>query len=54
MNKNLVLLIFTISLVHYSVVAKTKDEWKSKTIYQIITDRFARTNGDDSGCDNLK
>ena len=25
-------------------------EWKSRTIYQVITDRFARNNGDTSGC----
>jgi alpha-amylase len=30
---------------------KTKDEWKSRVIYQLLTDRFARTEGDTSSCD---
>jgi len=36
------------------VLAKTPEEWKSRTIYQIVTDRFARGNGDYSPCKNLK
>ena len=28
-------------------------EWQSRTIYQVLTDRFARNNGDTSGCSNL-
>lgn len=28
-------------------------EWKSRTIYQVITDRFARNNGDNSGCGDI-
>ena len=30
---------------------KSKEEWKTRVIYQLLTDRFARTNGDQSGCD---
>ena len=25
--------------------------WKQRTVYQLLTDRFARANGDTSGCD---
>jgi alpha-amylase len=25
--------------------------WKQRTVYQLLTDRFARSNGDTSGCD---
>ena len=33
----------------------TKDEWKSRTIYELLTDRFARTGGDYKvGCDLSK
>ena len=31
----------------------TTDEWKSRTIYQLLTDRFARSNSDRSNCGNL-
>ena len=43
------LLILLIS----SFSCKTKEEWKSRTIYQIITDRFARTQ-DTGECDLYK
>lgn len=33
--------------------AATKDQWKSRTIYQVLTDRFSRGNGDNSGCPDL-
>lgn len=31
----------------------TPDQWRSKTIYQVLTDRFARTNGSTTPCQNL-
>lgn len=34
-----------------NISSKTKEEWKTRSIYQLLTDRFARTNGDTSGCD---
>jgi len=34
-----------ITLLFLSIIScKTKSEWKSRTIYQILTDRFARTS----------
>lgn len=32
--------------------SRSAEEWKSRTIYQLLTDRFARTSGSD-GCGNL-
>lgn len=41
-------------LLHSSIIdCKSKEEWKSRAIYQIITDRFARSNGDQQGCQDL-
>ena len=42
-------LICIISLT--TILTKTKEEWKTRSIYQLLTDRFSRTNGDTSGCD---
>ena len=55
LNKNLIktmkgiifiALIFLICLTQ--IKTKTKDEWKTRQIYQIITDRFARTDDKDN------
>lgn len=39
-------------LTQYIVCGST-DEWKSRTIYQVLTDRFARSDGSTSACQNL-
>uniref|UniRef100_A0A7S3N697 alpha-amylase n=1 Tax=Euplotes harpa TaxID=151035 RepID=A0A7S3N697_9SPIT len=36
-----------------SVYSHTKEEWKSRSIYQVLTDRFARTDGGVESCKNL-
>ena len=33
--------------------SKTAEEWKSRTIYEIVIDRFAKTNDDTTPCSNL-
>ena len=39
-------IIFLISLLLTAYIScKSKAEWKSRTIYQILTDRFARSSG---------
>lgn len=44
-----VLLTFFVKDVH----AATSDDWRSQSIYQIITDRFARTDGSTTyACNN--
>ena len=46
------ILIFALFLIVIGQISsKTKEEWKTRSIYQLLTDRFARSNGDTSGCD---
>ena len=40
-------------LLAFLCAAHPKADWKSKTIYQLLTDRFARTDGDETPCPNL-
>lgn len=35
------------------VWAANKDEWKKRSIYQVLTDRFARNDGTTPICSNL-
>lgn len=35
------------------VSAANKDEWKKRSIYQVLTDRFARNDGTTPTCSNL-
>ena len=42
--------LLCILLVTYTS-SKSKEEWKSRSIYQVLTDRFARTQ--DTGSCNL-
>jgi len=50
--KFILTLIFS-SLLLFEVFSRTAEEWKSRSVYQIITDRFARTNGDATPCSDL-
>jgi len=50
--KPLLILFFSL-LILTTTFSKTAEEWKSRSVYQIITDRFARTNGDSTPCENL-
>ena len=44
----------TFMLLHSSeVLAHTKEEWRSRTIYQLLTDRFNRNDGSSQGCGDL-
>ena len=40
-------------LLLVAVWAATPQQWASRTIYQVVTDRFARNDGDTSICQNL-
>ena len=44
--------IFFLSFLAISHAASA-EEWKSRTIYQVLTDRFARNDAAHSKCDNL-
>jgi alpha-amylase len=50
--KQYVASIFLITFL-LAVTAHTPQEWKTRTIYQILTDRFARTNGDATPCNDF-
>jgi len=55
-NKKLNLLItlfLALTVLSPIAFAKTAEEWKSRSVYQIITDRFARTDGNTTQCDSL-
>jgi alpha-amylase len=49
----LVAIICTTSVFFSPCFGKTAQEWKSRTIYQLLTDRFARTDGGSQLCDDL-
>ena len=48
-----ILTLFFYSFLLFEVFSKTAEEWKSRSVYQIITDRFARTSGDATPCQDL-
>lgn len=49
----IVTLLIALAVLAPVAFPKTAEEWKSRSVYQIITDRFARTDGDTTKCDNL-
>ena len=38
-------LVISLNIINCAI--HTKDEWKSRTIYQLVTDRFAKTKESD-------
>mmetsp|Transcript_21694 Transcript_21694/g.33722 ORF Transcript_21694/g.33722 Transcript_21694/m.33722 type:complete len:472 (-) Transcript_21694:75-1490(-) len=52
MVKGIALLLLGAMFVAVAFSASTKD-WKERAIYQVLTDRIERTNGDNTPCDNL-
>jgi len=48
------LALFLIFALIATSLAGSTNEWKSRTIYQVLTDRFARTNGDKTACRDLR
>jgi alpha-amylase len=51
MKRTLITALAALALVGTVANAKSTAEWKTRNIYQILTDRFQRSNGDKSGCD---
>lgn len=47
------LLLIAVLILAITAKRRSKEEWKSRSIYQVLTDRFDRGNGDKSSCDNL-
>lgn len=50
MIKQCLLALFMVAVL---VNAANKDEWKKRSIYQVLTDRFARSDGTTPTCANL-
>eukprot|EP01015_Nassula_variabilis_P011176 TRINITY_DN1906_c0_g1_i16.p1 TRINITY_DN1906_c0_g1~~TRINITY_DN1906_c0_g1_i16.p1 ORF type:complete len:412 (+),score=80.11 TRINITY_DN1906_c0_g1_i16:75-1310(+) len=50
MTKTLLIL----SAILYISLCKTKEEWKSRVIYQLLTDRFAKDTPTNEGCQDLR
>ena len=48
--RNLFLASVFVLLVASALSAHTKEEWKARAIYQILTDRFATTDGSEPSC----
>ena len=42
-----------LSLLCICLAHKSPEEWKTRTIYQLLTDRFARTDGSSNYCGDL-
>ena len=40
-------------LLVVSAKRRSKEEWKQRTIYQLLTDRYARSDGNTKACSNL-
>lgn len=45
--------ILIIAIVISSIYCASKDQWKTRTIYQILTDRFFRSDGNTQTCTDL-
>ena len=50
MNK---LIFFFLAILAFEVSSRTAEEWKSRVIYQIMTDRFSKTEETDIPCSDL-
>ena len=48
--RNLFLASVFVLLVASALSAHTKEEWKARAIYQLLTDRFATTDGSEPSC----
>ena len=51
--KRILFVLLFLSLLG-SIITGSKEDWKKRTIYQLLTDRFSRTDGSTSPCSNFK
>jgi len=49
----IVTLLLALTILSPVAFTKTAEEWKSRSVYQIITDRFARTDASTAQCKDL-
>ena len=45
--------IYFLALLLIIVFSADKEAWKKRSIYQLLTDRFARNDGQQTSCSNL-
>lgn len=45
--------LLLLSILAILVSCADKEEWRKRSIYQLLTDRFARNDGQQYNCDNL-
>ena len=45
--------LFVAAALASAATAKTTEEWKQRSVYQLLTDRFYKTDGDLSACQDL-
>lgn len=50
-----ILLFVILAVISNQVISSgyPTSEWKKRTIYQLLTDRYYRSSGDTSGCSDL-
>jgi len=53
-NSHQMIVLFVLSFFVATAITKSAEQWKSRVIYQVITDRFAKTDNDVTPCDDLK
>ena len=55
MQRSNILLIVILAVISNQVISSghPTSEWKKRTIYQLLTDRYYRSSGDTSGCSDL-
>lgn len=46
-------LLFSLLVFPQLSIGASPNEWQSRTIYQLLTDRFARSDGSTNNCNNL-
>jgi len=51
--KLLLTTFFVLAMLMANTNARTAEEWKTRSVYQIITDRFARTEDNETPCTDL-
>eukprot|EP01016_Furgasonia_blochmanni_P037114 TRINITY_DN432_c0_g2_i6.p1 TRINITY_DN432_c0_g2~~TRINITY_DN432_c0_g2_i6.p1 ORF type:complete len:289 (-),score=80.29 TRINITY_DN432_c0_g2_i6:769-1635(-) len=51
--KYLIICLIILASFHHAI-SKTKEEWKGRAVYQILTDRFARSDGKTAACNDLR
>ena len=58
-NKKCFLIMIKLTLILLLILVpksncKTKEEWKTRIIYQLLTDRFSRTDDRSDSCEDIR